>query len=67
MRAEFPVLEIDERLQRDIGKIEATPLMLIGDRSGMLVTWLRGLQSAAVLRALIERVDSTACRAAKTN
>jgi thiol-disulfide isomerase/thioredoxin len=62
MRAEFPVLEIDERLQRDIGKIEATPLMLVGDRSGMLVTWLHGLQSAAVLRSLIERVDSTACR-----
>jgi thiol-disulfide isomerase/thioredoxin len=61
MRAEFPVLEIDERLQRDIGKVEATPLMLLGDRSGMLVTWLRGLQSAAVLRQLIDRVDATVC------
>jgi thiol-disulfide isomerase/thioredoxin len=64
MRAEFPVLEIDERLQRDIGEVEATPLMLIGDRDGMLVTWLRGLQSAEVLRELVERVDTTACAAA---
>lgn len=63
MRAEFPVLEIDERLQRDIGKVEATPLMLVGDRSGMLVTWLRGLQSARVLRGIVERVDPTVCRA----
>jgi thiol-disulfide isomerase/thioredoxin len=61
MRAEFPALEIDERLQRDIGKVEATPLMLVGDRSGMLVTWLRGLQSAAALRALLERVDAAVC------
>jgi thiol-disulfide isomerase/thioredoxin len=55
MRAEFPVLEIDERLQSDLGKVEATPLMLVGDRSGMLVTWLHGLQSAAVLRSLPQR------------
>jgi predicted DsbA family dithiol-disulfide isomerase len=61
MRAEFPVLEIDERLRRDLGKVDATPLMLIGDRSGMLVTWLRGLQSVDVLRSLVERVDATAC------
>jgi thiol-disulfide isomerase/thioredoxin len=66
MRAEFPVLEIDERLQKDLGKIEGTPLMLVGDRSGMLVTWLRGLQSIDTLRALIERIDDTACRGART-
>ncbi len=61
MRAEFPVLEIDERLRRDVGKVEGTPLMLVGDRSGMLVTWLRGLQSVDVLRALVKRVDATVC------
>lgn len=64
MRAEFPVLEIDERLQSDIGNVEATPLMLIGDRGGMLVTYLRGLQAVGVLRSLVERVDETACDAA---
>jgi thiol-disulfide isomerase/thioredoxin len=61
MRAEFPVLEIDERLRRDLGKVEATPLMLIGDRSGMLVTWLRGLQTVDVLRSLVKRVDASVC------
>jgi hypothetical protein len=63
MRAEFPVLEIDERLRHDIGKVEATPLMLVGNRSGMLVTWLRGLQSVDVLRALVKRIDASACGA----
>jgi hypothetical protein len=61
MRAEFPVLEIDERLQRDIGNVEATPLMLVGDRNGMLVTWLHGLQSTDALRALLRRVDPKLC------
>jgi hypothetical protein len=65
MRAEFPVLEIDARLQSDIGRVEATPLMLVGNRDGLLVTWLRGLQSAATLRALLERVDSAVCRPAQ--
>jgi hypothetical protein len=62
MRAEFPVLEIDERLRHDIGKVDGTPLMLVGNRSGMLVTWLRGLQSVDTLRALLERVDATVCK-----
>jgi hypothetical protein len=61
MRAEFPVLEIDERLRRDVGKVEGTPLMLVGDRNGMLVTWLRGLQSVDVLRTLLKRVDAGVC------
>jgi hypothetical protein len=69
MRAEFPVLEVDERLRHDIGKVEGTPLMLVGDRSGMLVTWLRGLQSVDVLRGLVKRIDATVCsdRAAAPN
>jgi hypothetical protein len=37
--------------------------MLIGDRSGMLVTWLRGLQQRDVLRSLVARIDSAACSA----
>jgi peroxiredoxin len=64
MHAEFPVAQIDSRLQADIGEIVATPLMLVGDRSGMLVTWLRGLQDGATLRSLVERIDTTACAAA---
>ncbi len=64
MRAEFPVAQIDARLQADIGEIVATPLMLVGDRSGMLVTWLRGLQDGATLRSLVERIDATACAVA---
>jgi hypothetical protein len=61
MRAEFPVLQIDARLQHDIGEVVATPLLLVGDRSGMLVTWLRGLQSADVLHDLLTRIDESAC------
>jgi peroxiredoxin len=62
MGARFPVLQIDQRLQDDIGEIVATPLMLVSDRNGMLVTWLRGLQKADVLRSLIDRIDPAACR-----
>jgi hypothetical protein len=61
MRAEFPALEIDARLQHDLGEVVATPLMLVSDRAGMLVTYLRGLQSAAVLRALLQRIDPAVC------
>jgi thiol-disulfide isomerase/thioredoxin len=61
MRADFPTLQIDARLQEDIGEVVATPLLLLSDRSGMLVTWLRGLQQVETLRALIDRIDPDAC------
>jgi hypothetical protein len=61
MGASFPVAQIDKRLRDDIGEVVATPLLLVADRDGMLVTWLRGLQSQDVLRGLIDRIDPTAC------
>jgi peroxiredoxin len=61
MRAEFPVLQIDAHFQADLGKVVATPLLLLSDRNGMLVTHLRGLQSEDVLRDLISRIDPAAC------
>ncbi|MGD8809235.1 MAG: redoxin domain-containing protein [Gammaproteobacteria bacterium] len=64
MRADFPVAQINEEFQDDIGEIIGTPLLLISDHYGMLVTWLRGFQTEATLREIIDIIDPKSCRAA---
>jgi thiol-disulfide isomerase/thioredoxin len=61
MRTDFPVAQINEQFQADIGEIIGTPLLLLSDRDGALVTWLRGYQSESVLRELIGRIDPATC------
>ena len=61
MRADFPVLQINEQFQDDIGEVIGTPLLLLSDHDGALVTWLRGYQSESVLRELIARIDPETC------
>ncbi len=61
MRAEFPALQISVRLHEDLGKVEGTPLLLITDRAGMLVTWLRGLKQEDMLAGLLNQIEPQVC------
>lgn len=63
MRADFPSAQINEEFQNDIGEIIGTPLLLLSDHDGMLVTWLRGYQSEKVLREIIDIIDPATCSA----
>lgn len=61
MRADFPVAQINAAFEADIGEVIGTPLLLLSDHDGMLVTWLRGYQSSDSLRALIAKIDAATC------
>ena len=61
LRADFPLVQINPQLQAEVGDIIGTPVMLLTDTAGRLVTWAQGLQSREVLLDLISRIEPAAC------
>lgn len=49
LRPGFRAFLADDKLLRDIGELPPAPALLLGDRSGDLVTYFTGLQDAAAL------------------
>lgn len=54
MRATYPAYEISPALQSEVGKVEGTPLMLIGDKDGNFISHVQGYQQMDSLIPLLE-------------
>ena len=61
LRPEFPAYQASPALMDSIGSIDATPLILIGDSSGKLVTWLRGYIPSDELVVSLQQAGTLAC------
>jgi len=53
MRATYPAYEISPALQSEVGKVEGTPMMLIGDKQGNFSSHVQGYQQMDALIPLL--------------
>ena len=61
LRPQFPAYQASPRLLDSVGDIEATPLILVGDSDGGLVTWMRGYIPRDQLLEALNQAGALAC------
>ena len=61
IRPDFPAYQASPRLLEALGGVETTPLMLVGDDEGDLVTWLRGFIATDRLHVVLDEAGLADC------
>lgn len=62
LRPEFSTFQISVPLQRDLGEVPGTPLMIYLDQQGMFKTYSRGYLPRERLEPLLMRLNPQFCR-----
>ena len=61
IRQDFPAYQASPRLLEALGGVETTPLMLVGDDEGDLVTWMRGYIATDRLHTVLDEAGLADC------